>query len=141
MKEFKVLPTDERFQALFPEQKVFIYEAYNYLPDNEMLKNVGTLLNQKEELKKKTYKQLIPASVIKNMRRAYKIQGLSRAETEKILEKQADTARGAQMKDIDKKLSAILGIRDYTSASREVPDDVLKRRGEAINKHYGRQEK
>ena len=131
MREFKILPTDERFLSLCPEQKEIIFEAYNYLPDNETISLVVGITKKKKEIEDKKPEDYVSGSVKKNMRKAFERMRMPEDKIVEAIYNQGKQARDVELAEINKQLNQVLGIKD-PDANTKKRDELLKRRGEKL---------
>jgi hypothetical protein len=133
MGEFKVLPTDPRFLELFDEQKVYIYEAVSSLPDIKLLKTVQGLMNEKEKIKKRDYKDFISSPALNFMVKTLRRQGSSEAVINAELKRQSEFKKKFDLEEVDSKIAALLGKTTQVDARQK-----LNERRENILKQHRR---
>jgi len=136
MRQFKVLPTDERFQSLLYEEKVAIFEGFNYIAEDELLKQYITLTSKKEELEKKDPVSFLPDAAVRSMRHTFKKSGMKIAEINKHLRRQGEIKKQADIKQVQDQLDTFLGKK--TQKTPKGPsEEVARKRANAIKRYYG----
>lgn len=135
MKEFKVLPTDEKFLSLFPEQKVMLYEGINHLPDSQILKSYTNLQKGIEDVRKKDSIAFIPKGIRNQMSNAFSKRGLDKKEIDRNLRMQGKIKKENLLSELQDQMDTLMGTKKQNYKGKTNPES-LKKRQKLIDQYY-----
>jgi len=99
------LPTDIKFQSLYLEQKIALFEGVNNLPDHKEISKHLKITKALDRIKKKKPNELVSLGLIKNMRNAFKQQGMQDEEIERRIKEHCERMKKLEIKSLEKSLN------------------------------------
>jgi type I restriction-modification system DNA methylase subunit len=102
--KFNVLPTDDRFLNLYPEQKEALFYGLNELLPLEAIRERLFALLEYEELCKKPLKSFDPENRINNLKKIYKAQKMTDEEIDKLIKDRLTLLRKTKIEEKQKEL-------------------------------------
>ena len=106
MDKFHILPTDERFLALEPEQKTCIFESIMNIADTNTLKYNYLRRKEIEELRYSSIDDHLSPGLIKRIKEAGAKIGKTKGQMEEELKERATMIVREKIKQIKDELSA-----------------------------------
>jgi len=105
LSKFNILPTDIKFQSLYLEQKIALFEGVNNLPDHKEISKHLKITKALDRIKKKKPNELVSLGLIKNMRNAFKQQGMQDEEIERRIKEHCERMKKLEIKSLEKSLN------------------------------------
>lgn len=98
-KTFGVLPTEERFQGLFFEQKMALYDAALRLANDNSLKVEFYRRKKEEDIERTPARNFVPKRMQRALAQAYKASGMKKEDIEKRLDRHATAMKASKLRE------------------------------------------